>query len=177
MNAPSLIQALGNRFPAAVKASHSYRGDATVIVSREFLLEVARALKEDPAFQMNFLVDLTFLVGLCIVTELSRQGDTHSLRMLKISMITFATAIDEACLLKLPKQFSDFTRHCNSLDKLACVGAKGRITANKPEKCVCRATVSRRIRLEIFQGLVEVLRYFPETLRTAEFGIRGPLPP
>ena len=59
MNAGALIQAVNDRFPAAVKASHSYRGDATVIVSREFLLEVARTLKEDPAFQMNFLMDLT----------------------------------------------------------------------------------------------------------------------
>ena len=59
MNASSLIQAVSDRFPAAVKASHSYRGDATVLISREFLPEVARTLKEDPAFQMNFLMDLT----------------------------------------------------------------------------------------------------------------------
>jgi len=59
MNASSLIQAVSSRFPAAVKASHSYRGDATVIISGEFLLDVARTLKEDPAFQMNFLMDLT----------------------------------------------------------------------------------------------------------------------
>ena len=59
MNAAALIQALSDRFPAAVKASHSYRGDATVLLGRESLLEVARTLKEDPAFQMNFLMDLT----------------------------------------------------------------------------------------------------------------------
>ena len=59
MNASSLIQAVSSRFPAAVKASHSYRGDATVIISGEFLLDVARTLKEDPALQMNFLMDLT----------------------------------------------------------------------------------------------------------------------
>ena len=59
MNAVSLIQAVRDRFPEAVRASHSYRGDATVLLSREFLLEVARTLKEDPAFQMNFLMDLT----------------------------------------------------------------------------------------------------------------------
>jgi NADH-quinone oxidoreductase subunit C len=61
MNASSLVQAVSDRFPAAVKASHSYRGDATVILSREFLLDVARTLKEDPDFQMNFLMDLTAL--------------------------------------------------------------------------------------------------------------------
>ena len=59
MNAAALIQALSDRFPAAVKASHSYRGDATVLLGRESLLDVARTLKEDPAFQMNFLMDLT----------------------------------------------------------------------------------------------------------------------
>src|SRR6266404_6684122 len=59
MDAASLIQAVKDRFPEAVKASHSYRGDASVLLGREFLLEVARTLKEDPAFQMNFLMDLT----------------------------------------------------------------------------------------------------------------------
>jgi NADH-quinone oxidoreductase subunit C len=59
MTAASLIQAVQERFPEAVKGSHAYRGDATVILSREFLLPVARALKEDPAFQMQFLMDLT----------------------------------------------------------------------------------------------------------------------
>src|SRR5258708_31573294 len=59
MNGASLIQAVKDRFPDGVKASHSYRGDATVLLGREFLLEVARTLKEDPAFQMNFLMHLT----------------------------------------------------------------------------------------------------------------------
>jgi NADH-quinone oxidoreductase subunit C len=59
MNPASLIQAVKDRFPDAVKGSHMYRDDATVILSRERLLDVARALKEDPAFQMNFLMDVT----------------------------------------------------------------------------------------------------------------------
>ena len=59
MNAADLAQAVRDRFPHAVQASHSYRGDATVVLSRDSLLEVARALKDDPAFQMNFLMDLT----------------------------------------------------------------------------------------------------------------------
>lgn len=59
MNASSLIQAVRERFPSAVTASHSYRGDATVLLRRECLLEVARTLKDDPAFQMNLLVDVT----------------------------------------------------------------------------------------------------------------------
>jgi NADH-quinone oxidoreductase subunit C len=59
MSAVSLIQAVRDRFPAAVTASHSFRGDDTVIVARADLLEVARSLKDDAAFQMNVLMDLT----------------------------------------------------------------------------------------------------------------------
>jgi NADH-quinone oxidoreductase subunit C len=59
MNAASLIQAVHERFPEAVTGSHAYRGDATVILSRECLLDVARSLKEDPAFHMQVLMDLT----------------------------------------------------------------------------------------------------------------------
>ncbi len=59
MTTSSLIASVSNRFPDAVSASHTYRGDETVILRRESLLEVARFLKEDPALQMNFLMDLT----------------------------------------------------------------------------------------------------------------------
>ncbi len=59
MDTSPLIQAIRDRFPQAVRSSHTYRGDATAVVSREHLLDVARALKEDRAFQMNFLMDLT----------------------------------------------------------------------------------------------------------------------
>ena len=55
----SLIESVKNRFPDAVSSSHDYRGDETVVLRREFLLEVARCLKGDPAFEMNFLMDLT----------------------------------------------------------------------------------------------------------------------
>jgi NADH-quinone oxidoreductase subunit C len=59
MTSAALIQSLAERFPGAVAASHSYRGDATVILDRNGLLDVARFIKDDPAFAMNFLVDLT----------------------------------------------------------------------------------------------------------------------
>jgi NADH-quinone oxidoreductase subunit C len=55
----NLITLVTNRFPDAVIASHAYRGDETVLVRRESLLEVARLLKEDAALRMNFLMDLT----------------------------------------------------------------------------------------------------------------------
>jgi NADH-quinone oxidoreductase subunit C len=59
MNAEALIHAVQGLFPSAVKGSHDFRGDATVLISREPLLDVARTLKDDPAFRMNFLMDLT----------------------------------------------------------------------------------------------------------------------
>jgi NADH-quinone oxidoreductase subunit C len=59
MDAAALNQALADRFPDAVSSSHAFRGDATIVVSRERLLDLARTLKDDAAFQMNFLMDLT----------------------------------------------------------------------------------------------------------------------
>ncbi len=59
MSTSALIQLVAARFPAAVSASHAYRGDETVVLRRESLLEVARFLKEDSALRMNFLMDLT----------------------------------------------------------------------------------------------------------------------
>ncbi len=59
MNTSSLIELVTERFPKAVSASHAYRGDETVVLRREFLFEIARFLKEDPAMKMNFLMDLT----------------------------------------------------------------------------------------------------------------------
>jgi NADH-quinone oxidoreductase subunit C len=59
MNNPSLIQLVRDNFPEAVPAAHAYRGDETVVLRPEFLLRVARFLKEDPACEMNFLMDLT----------------------------------------------------------------------------------------------------------------------
>ena len=59
MSTSSLIASVTERFPAAVSASHTYRGDATVVLQAESLLEVARFLKDDPALQMNYLMDMT----------------------------------------------------------------------------------------------------------------------
>jgi NADH-quinone oxidoreductase subunit C len=42
-----------------VTASHSYRGDDTIVVNPVSIVDVMRQLKEDPELQMNFLVDLT----------------------------------------------------------------------------------------------------------------------
>src|SRR5713101_7335951 len=78
MNAASLTQAVKDRGPDGVKASDSYRGDATVILGRELLLEVARTLKEDAAFQMSFLMDLTAVDFSTFGTKRSPAFFAHS---------------------------------------------------------------------------------------------------
>jgi len=59
MNTSALIESVRERFPDAVTATHNYRGDETVVLRAEDLVEVARFLKEDAAMLMNFLMDLT----------------------------------------------------------------------------------------------------------------------
>lgn len=59
MTAVPLIETVHARFPDAVEASHAYRGDATVAIAKARLLEVVRALRDEPPFAMNFLMDLT----------------------------------------------------------------------------------------------------------------------
>jgi len=55
----SLFDPIARRFSGAVIATHSYRGDATLTLWPEHLLEVAEFVREDRGFQMNFLIDLT----------------------------------------------------------------------------------------------------------------------
>lgn len=59
MKTRSVIRSVAGRFPDSVSASHAYRGDETLVLRREYLLEVARFLKQDPGLKMNFLMDVT----------------------------------------------------------------------------------------------------------------------
>ena len=61
---PNLHIRLQERFPAAVLEIHNRQGDETVLIKRENLLELAGFLKNDPAFEMNVLMDLTAVDGL-----------------------------------------------------------------------------------------------------------------
>jgi len=78
MTAAELVQAIKHRFPNAVRAAHTYRGDATVIIDRSHLLEVAQALRDDPSFQMNFLMDLTAVDFSAFGTSRSPAFFAHS---------------------------------------------------------------------------------------------------
>ncbi|MBI4343412.1 MAG: NADH-quinone oxidoreductase subunit C [Candidatus Omnitrophica bacterium] len=53
-----LIARLRARFPQHILAAHAYRGQPTVTIRREGLLEVATALRDDPATAFDVLMDL-----------------------------------------------------------------------------------------------------------------------
>jgi len=54
-----LLARLRERFPAAVVATHGYRGDLTVQVVSASIGEVCTFLRDDPDFAFDFLMDVT----------------------------------------------------------------------------------------------------------------------
>jgi NADH-quinone oxidoreductase subunit C len=55
----SPADAVRAKFAPQVLGSHAYRGQETVLLRREALLDVARHLKADPALAFDFLMDLS----------------------------------------------------------------------------------------------------------------------
>ena len=132
MNAASLIQAVSDRFPAAVTASHSFRGDGTVIVSRESLLEIARSLKEDAAFQMNFLMDLTAVDFSTFGTKPSR-GFFSSSGVACVPHPRFPHTIRGPALLRTPASPS------------STISSPCRSSTGCEWRCFCRRTIRKWI--------------------------------
>lgn len=73
MSVQTLVQVLQPRFPGQVITTHHYRGQETVVVKREGLLEVARFLQDDAAMAFDFLMDLTCVDYLKFGRSLSSQ--------------------------------------------------------------------------------------------------------
>jgi NADH-quinone oxidoreductase subunit C len=83
-----LTQYLGEKFGAVILESHAFRGDETVVVSRERLLETIRSLKQDPKLDFDFLSDITAVDYLDrkqprfeVVYHLLSLGKKHRLRV------------------------------------------------------------------------------------------------
>ncbi len=55
----SSLPYLQNKLGPKIIGSHSFRGDETIVVGRENLLEIFRFLQQDPELDFNFLVDIT----------------------------------------------------------------------------------------------------------------------
>lgn len=68
-----LSDRLRSRCPKSVLATSRFRGQETVLVKREGLLEVARVLKEDPGMAFDVLMDLTCVDYLTFGQSLSSQ--------------------------------------------------------------------------------------------------------
>ena len=59
MKTAELIEAVEERFPEGVASSHAYRGDATVVLRADALVDVAGFLREEPALAREMLSELT----------------------------------------------------------------------------------------------------------------------
>lgn len=56
---PALTRLLQDRFGERIVGHHTYRGDETVVIAREGMLDVFGFLKEDPRCRFEMMVDLT----------------------------------------------------------------------------------------------------------------------
>lgn len=54
-----VIQEIKEKYINAIESFHSLMGDDTVIIKREYWLEIAKYLKENPRTQMDHFIDLT----------------------------------------------------------------------------------------------------------------------
>src|SRR5450759_3457724 len=57
----TMLNKLRERFPNAITNVDEFRGDTTVTISRESLLDVARFLRDDLALHFEMLLDVTAL--------------------------------------------------------------------------------------------------------------------
>ena len=55
----ALTAIVQQRFPQQVLGTHEYRGQETVVIARDALLEVARFLRDDPSLACDVLMDVT----------------------------------------------------------------------------------------------------------------------
>jgi len=59
MNDTTIIQKIKGRFSDQVLEDHNFRGDQTVTLNKESIVEAARFVRDEPSLAMDFLMDLT----------------------------------------------------------------------------------------------------------------------
>ncbi|HEV8676432.1 MAG TPA: NADH-quinone oxidoreductase subunit C [Methylomirabilota bacterium] len=59
MDGSAILARLTERFGAAIRETHDYRGDHTAVVERPVALDVLRFCRDDPALRFDMLMDLT----------------------------------------------------------------------------------------------------------------------
>ncbi len=91
---PGLHETLKQKFPDAVIETHAQHGDETAVVTREALLEIFQFLKNDPAADMNVLMDLTAVDGLKMQWEPRFEVVYHFYSMNKNHRLRIKVRID-----------------------------------------------------------------------------------
>lgn len=59
MHGQAILERLAERFGDAIVETHAHRGDHTAVVTRERLLDVLRACRDDEALAFDMLIDVT----------------------------------------------------------------------------------------------------------------------
>ena len=59
MSDTNIIEKIKGRFGSVVLEDHHFRGDQTVTLQKDKLVEVTQFLKDEPSINMDFLMDLT----------------------------------------------------------------------------------------------------------------------
>ena len=54
----AVVEAIQERFPQAIVGTHAWRGDETVVLKPEYLVEVCTFLKTDPQMAFNLPIDV-----------------------------------------------------------------------------------------------------------------------
>lgn len=54
----AVLEQLQAKFPNAVRETHNFRGDETVVITRESLVAICRWLKETPELDCNMIMDV-----------------------------------------------------------------------------------------------------------------------
>jgi NADH-quinone oxidoreductase subunit C len=75
-----VLEKLKSRFADAVLEVNEFRGELTVVVPKERIVDVCRFLKEDPQLQFDFLADV---FGIDMYTPTKRFGVIYNLYSLK----------------------------------------------------------------------------------------------
>ena len=92
---PKLHEKLKEKWPDVVLEIHDYRGDETVVIKREALLNLAHFIKEDPAFDMKVLMDLTAVDGLPMKWKPRFQVVYHFYSLSKNHRLRFKVPVEE----------------------------------------------------------------------------------
>src|SRR3990172_8645014 len=75
-----VVQKLKSHFGEGLFETHEFRGELTVVVPKERIVDVCRVLKEDPALHFDLLADLC---GIDMYTPVKRFGVIYNLYSLK----------------------------------------------------------------------------------------------